>query len=129
MANQTSADQTSPTKATEEPSKPFPEGDTSPIPLDITDPRCPREVIYSLIADAIRYQYNETKIEPHPMLEEYLAKYPEGRGHDWEQRVMDGLTNQPIELIERWVNNGLPVGFFRAECRAYLNQRKSEANT
>lgn len=63
---------------------------------------------------------------PDVMLSRFLETQPEGRGVDWQQRVMDALQDKPIELIKRWVDKGLPRGFFRAEIRGYLKQRLSE---
>jgi hypothetical protein len=94
-----------------------------PIPLDIDDPRCPREVIHSLVADSIRHQYNEAGMPPDPSLLAFLEAHPEGRGYDWQRRVMEGLVDKPVALIENWVKEGLPRGLCRAEVRAYLKQR------
>lgn len=95
-----------------------------PIPLDINNPKCPREVIHSNIADIIRDMYSDSGCKVHFSLRKFLDRYPKGRGYEWESRVLTTLLNKPIELVEQWVNCGLPRGFFRAELRSYLKQHK-----
>jgi hypothetical protein len=95
-----------------------------PIQLDINNPGCPREVIDNEIADIIRDLYSSKGIKLNPLLQKFIDKYPAGRGDQWQKSVYQELIDKPINLIEDWLDHGLPRGLWRSYTRIYLNERK-----
>lgn len=95
-----------------------------PIPVDINNPERPKIVIHNNVADMIRDAYRSSNMKPDPMLKQFLDEYPDGRGYEWQQNVYNELQDKPIELIEDWVEHGLPDGLWRTKTRAYLTSRK-----
>jgi len=91
-----------------------------PIPVDINRPRCPIAVINSNIADMIRDEYTLNGLKPDPELIQFLDQHPPKRGYEWQERVYNELQDKPIELIEEWIDNGLPFGLWKGKTRMLL---------
>lgn len=97
-----------------------------PIPVDFNSFTCPPEVIHSRAADQIRYTYSEGEIKPDSRLTAFLADYPDGLGCDWETSIVQQACDAPMETLRRWVEDGMPHGFLRAELRGVLYRRLRE---
>ena len=94
------------------------------IPVNLDDPRCPREVIHHKVADIILDLYRSNRMDPHPDLEKFLTTFPGAKGYEWEQTVVSDLVERgDVNLAKRWVETGLPQGLFRAELRGWIKEK------
>ncbi len=94
-----------------------------PLTFDLNVPVCPREVIHCDVADMIRSAYMDVGMTDDipPVLGIYISRLIPGRGYDWQERVVKSLIEKgDVALAERWVNEGLPAGLWRAELRGWI---------
>jgi hypothetical protein len=89
----------------------------------------PDWVKLGLISATLKYMCGEQKFNFDKLPDEikkFVENNPEEPAQSWAERLMESSFDMPIEELEKWVIN-MPGGFFRAEMRSMLKQRKSEA--
>ena len=97
-----------------------------PIHVNLDDPRCPPDVIHSIVADMIRMTIQDDKLDIDPLLNKFLDIYPSGAGYEWQKSVVDQLYDKPLDIIKPWVYGGLPKGLFRSQLKLHLEEREKE---
>lgn len=95
------------------------------FPLDVNKVGYTTEILNSILSGHIHELCSNWQIPLPDELKEFCEKNDREAGYDWERRVMEASIDMPIELLEKWVN-GMRGGFYRAEMRGLLKQRKQD---
>jgi hypothetical protein len=98
------------------------------VTLDINEVKIPEEIImyeiaYSIVYTCNQYGINKRSDVPYG-LKKFVNKYfHEGKGTAWFTALLSATEQMPDELLRKWFD-AMPSGFFRANMRGVMYQRK-----